>query len=170
MWGTGSKYKGNYVHDVKQGYGEMYWADGSIYRGYWNKGVQSGVGLMIFKDGLRKAGFFINNIYEKPLLTVAEFQEFETLKKEMIIPEAFRQEIKEYIGLLAPTDDHTKYIGQEFNSPEVEDLMATNQFKNMQEIANAPFGPNAQITKEEYAKQVEELELAEAKLQNEKEP
>eukprot|EP00356_Strombidium_inclinatum_P013902 CAMPEP_0170499990 /NCGR_PEP_ID=MMETSP0208-20121228/33341_1 /TAXON_ID=197538 /ORGANISM="Strombidium inclinatum, Strain S3" /LENGTH=196 /DNA_ID=CAMNT_0010777803 /DNA_START=521 /DNA_END=1110 /DNA_ORIENTATION=+ len=37
--GTGSKYKGNYVNDVKQGYGEMYWSDGSIYRGYWEDGV-----------------------------------------------------------------------------------------------------------------------------------
>jgi hypothetical protein len=30
--------------------------------------------------------------------------------------------------------------------------MATNQFKNMQEMANAPFGPNMGLSKEDYAK------------------
>ena len=56
------------------------------------------------------------------------------------------------MGLLAPTEDHSKFIGQEFNPAETEDLMATNQFENMQEMANAPFGPNMDISKEEYAK------------------
>lgn len=39
IWATGSKYKGEYINDVKKGYGEMYWADGSIYRGFWSEGV-----------------------------------------------------------------------------------------------------------------------------------
>jgi hypothetical protein len=77
----------------------MYWADGSIYRGFWVEGVQHGLGLMIFKDGMRKAGFFEDNIYTAPLLSLEEFQEFEgRLAKK--VPEAFRQEIKEYIGQL----------------------------------------------------------------------
>lgn len=33
----------------------------------------------------------------------------------------------------------------------------------MQEMANAPFGPNMNLSKEEYAKQVAELEEAERK-------
>ena len=41
--------------------------------------------------------------------------------------------------------------------------MATNQFENMQEMANAPFGPDMGLTKEEYAQQVEDLEKAEKK-------
>ena len=41
--------------------------------------------------------------------------------------------------------------------------MATNQFENMQEMANAPFGQDMGLTKEEYAKQVEDLEKAEKK-------
>jgi hypothetical protein len=77
VWSTGSRYKGSYQNDYKQGYGEMYWADGSIYRGFWENGVQSGLGLMIFKDGLRKAGFFEDNIYKKPLRSIEEFEEFE---------------------------------------------------------------------------------------------
>ena len=91
MWGSGSKYKGNYKNDLKEGYGEMYWADGSIYRGFWEKGVQSGLGLMIFKDGLRKVGFFKDNVYEKPLKSMTDYDEFErkTKHKKIKIPEAF---------------------------------------------------------------------------------
>lgn len=47
--------------------------------------------------------------------------------------------------------------------------MATNQFQNMQEMANAPFGPGG-LSKEEYAKQVAAIEEAERKLQEELEP
>lgn len=106
----------------------MYWADGSIYRGFWEKGVQSGLGLMIFKDGLRKAGFFEDNIYKMPLKSMQDYEDYE--KKMKKIPEAFRQEIKEYVGLQVDDEDD-KFIGQEFNAIENEDLMATNQLENM---------------------------------------
>lgn len=49
-------------------------------------------------------------------------------------------------------------------------MMATNQFKNMQEMANAPFGPNMNMTKEEYAQEVAALEEAERKHNEQKEP
>ena len=117
---------------------------------------------MIFKDGLRKAGFFSDNIYQKPLQKISEFETFEKSCKTKI-PEAFRQEIKEYVGLLAPDEDNSKFIGQELGEVDQEDLMATNQFQNMQEMANAPFGPGG-LSKEEYAKQVAALEEAERKL------
>jgi hypothetical protein len=126
----------------------MYWADGSIYRGFWENGVQSGLGLMIFMDGLRKAGFFEDNIYKKPLRSIEEFEQYENKKKK--VPEAFRQEIKEYVGLQQDDEDDI-FVGQAFNSIENEDLMATNQFENMQEMANAPFGPKMNLSKEEYA-------------------
>jgi len=67
----------------------MYWVDGSIYRGFWDRGLQCGVGLMIFKDGLRKAGFFQDNIYKKPLLTMREFEAYQNESNKKI-PEAFR--------------------------------------------------------------------------------
>lgn len=31
---------------------------------------------MIFKDGIRKAGFFENNLYKEPLLTIEKFDEW----------------------------------------------------------------------------------------------
>jgi len=33
---------------------------------------------MIFKDGLRKAGFFEDNIYKKPLLKMEDFEDYDT--------------------------------------------------------------------------------------------
>ena len=59
------------------------------------------------------------------------------------------------------------FIGKQFVSPEEEDLMLTNQFKHMQEMANAPFGPNTTITKEDYIKKLQELDEAEKKHYNE---
>lgn len=40
----------------------------------------------------------------------------------------------------------------------------------MQEMGLAPFGPEYGLTKDEYAKQVAEIEEAEKKHQNEQEP
>ena len=85
---------------------------------------------MIFKDGLRKAGFFEENIYKKPLTSMKEFEDW-VKQNNLKIPEAFRQEIKEYIGLLGPTDDNTKFLNTELKPPEKEDLMATNQLQNI---------------------------------------
>ena len=70
--------------------------------------------------------------------------------------------MKEYVGLQL-SDEDDKYIGQTFNPIDNEDLMATNQLPNMQEMANAPFGPDMNLTKDEYAKQLAELEEAERK-------
>ena len=80
---------------------------------------------MIFKDGLRKAGFFENNIYKKPLRSIKEFEDFEKGLKDSY-PEAFRQEIKEYIGLLPQIPEEDDHVGREFAEVEQEDLMATN--------------------------------------------
>ena len=168
-WGTGSKYKGDYINDLKEGYGEMYWADGSIYRGFWINGVQHGIGLMIFKDGMRKAGFFEDNIYKTPLFTIEEFQKYagESTKK---IPEAFRQEIKEYLGQLQPAvDDYDDFIGQELVQPEIEDLAAANALLLQQEMANSPWMQQG-MTKEEYAKGLQEIEEAAKKHDNDPEP
>jgi hypothetical protein len=41
-------YKGRYVEDERNGYGEMYFTDGTVYKGNWVKGIQSGKGVMIF--------------------------------------------------------------------------------------------------------------------------
>ena len=63
--------------------------------------------------------------------------------------------------MLPIEQDDEKYLGQEFNSVEQEDITPQNQFENMQEMANAPFGPNLEVSKEQYAQQLAELEEAE---------
>jgi hypothetical protein len=39
MWESGNIYKGNYVDDERDGYGEMFWTDGSFYQGEWKAGI-----------------------------------------------------------------------------------------------------------------------------------
>ena len=62
-WESGNVYKGNYVDDERDGYGEMFWTDGSIYQGEWKQGIQHGYGKMTFPDGTIKEGRFENNIF-----------------------------------------------------------------------------------------------------------
>jgi hypothetical protein len=64
------------------------------------------------------------------------------------VPESFKQEIKEYLGQEGDPDEDAKYIGREFGSIEKEDIMQENQFDNMQEMANAPFGKGQELTRE----------------------
>lgn len=45
-WATGNFYKGHYYKDKRHGFGEMYWNDGSIYKGEWFDGIQHGYGKM----------------------------------------------------------------------------------------------------------------------------
>lgn len=40
IWSNGCKYIGNFVEDVRSGYGEMYWSDGTVYKGEWRGGEQ----------------------------------------------------------------------------------------------------------------------------------
>ena len=67
--------------------------------------------------------------------------------------------MKEYVGQIVPQEDHSKFIGKELgNKQENEDMMATNQMENLKEMANAPFGPNQEMTREEYVKKLTLLE------------
>lgn len=61
-------------------------------------------------------------------------------------------------------------LGKEVNSPEIEDKEAANQFDNMQEIANAPFGAHMNLSKEEYAKKMAALEAQQSIHDEQREP
>lgn len=119
-WATGGYYKGNYEFDVKVGYGEMYWADGSIYRGSWERGIQNGLGIMIFSNGTRKAGIFRDNVLVELVMDQAKVNSMEQQRDEPF-PEAFRQELKEYIGLMNPKEDNRKYLDKKMQDAGVED-------------------------------------------------
>lgn len=42
IWPEGKKYIGNYINNVRNGYGEYYYADGKIYKGIWKDGLMNG--------------------------------------------------------------------------------------------------------------------------------
>ena len=129
-WASGGYYKGNYKFDIKQGYGEMYWGDGSIYRGQWDAGVQNGLGIMIFANGTRKAGFFKDNVLIELLVDMETVTNHEQTLEEPF-PESFRQELKEYIGLLNPAEDNSPFLDRKFQDAGVEDKIAPNTLLQM---------------------------------------
>ena len=42
----------------------MFWIEGSKYLGEWLKGIQNGFGKMIYSDGTFKEGYFENNVFK----------------------------------------------------------------------------------------------------------
>jgi len=110
-WQSGGWYKGFYAHDLKQGYGEMHWADGSIYRGTWDKGVQNGLGIITFANGTRKAGIFQDNKLLELLTDKKQIISSELLLK-MQFPKNFKQELKDYVSKLNPTENNQEYLNQ----------------------------------------------------------
>ncbi len=51
---------GEYIKDLRDGYGECYFSDGSAYKGQWKKGKQDGHGKIITRDGNEIEGEWIN--------------------------------------------------------------------------------------------------------------
>ena len=141
----------------------MYWADGSIYRGHWDRGIQNGLGIMIFANGTRKAGIFRENVLIELLMdneTVEKMQQ-----DGSIIPEAFKQELKEYIGLMNPKEDNRKYL-KKYQDANLEDTQQPNTLLQMQEIANAPWdqtGEGNGMTREDYISFIKDMEKEEEK-------
>ena len=68
---------------------------------------------MIFSNGTRKAGFFRDNVLVELLMDMETVQKVEE-SLENPFPESFRQELKEYIGLMNPKEDNTQYIDKKF--------------------------------------------------------
>ena len=54
-------------------------------------------------------------------------------------PEAFRQELKEYIGLMNPKEDNRQYLDRKYQDAGVEDKIQPNTLLEMQELPNAPW-------------------------------
>ena len=55
VWPDGRKYKGGYLNDKKNGYGEFFWPDGRYYKGEWRNGLYHGKG-MFFTNGAERFG------------------------------------------------------------------------------------------------------------------
>ena len=137
----------------------MYWADGSIYRGQWGQGgIQNGLGIMIFANGTRKAGFFNDNVLVELLTDHNTVNNVEG-QLDVPFPESFRQELKEYIGLMNPKEDNRQYLDKKFQDAGVEDKIAPNTLLEMQDIANAPWEAEGAMTRDDYIAFVKNQEL-----------
>ena len=80
---------------------------------------------MIFANGTRKAGFFRDNVLVELLVDIETVTQVEQ-SLEKPLPESFRQELKEYIGLLNPKEDNSPYLDRKFQDAGVEDKIAPN--------------------------------------------
>lgn len=80
---------------------------------------------MIFANGTRKAGFFRDNVLVELLVDIETVTQVEQSLEEPL-PESFRQELKEYIGLLNPKEDNSPYLDRKFQDAGVEDKIAPN--------------------------------------------
>ena len=47
----GSRYEGDWVNDVQEGYGEEYFTDGTTYQGSYQNGHKHGPGKFTWSDG-----------------------------------------------------------------------------------------------------------------------
>lgn len=68
----------------------MSWIDGSKYHGQWLDGVQEGFGVMLCDNGKIRAGFFEKNVYLKPLYSMHELE-------KVGVPDALKDDIVHYL-------------------------------------------------------------------------
>ena len=92
---------------------------------------------MIFSNGTRKAGIFKENVLIELLIELKTVDIYDQASGGF--PEAFKQELKEYIGLMNPKENNDQYIQKVLKEPNVEDKQQPNVLLEMQEIANAPW-------------------------------
>ena len=85
---------------------------------------------MIFSNGTRKAGIFKDNVLVELLMNQEMADEIEATIEEPF-PEAFRQELKEYIGLMNPKEDNRQYLDRKYQDAGVEDKIQPNTLLEM---------------------------------------
>ena len=108
-WEAGNKYEGFYKFDERDGWGEMHWIDGSSYKGQWKEGIQHGFGIMYFDKtnaNKKKVGFFENNVFVSALLRKEQLA-------SILIPEETMDEIERYLINARNSSLHSESV-QEF--------------------------------------------------------
>ena len=74
---------------------------------------------MIFSNGTRKAGIFRENVLVELLIDLVTVDQYDRASGGF--PEAFKQELKEYIGLMNPKENNDQYLEKVLKEPKVED-------------------------------------------------
>ena len=79
---------------------------------------------MIFSNGTRKAGIFKENVLVELLIVQTTVDTYDAQSGGF--PEAFKQELKEYIGLMNPKEDNQKYLEKVLKENKMEDKQQPN--------------------------------------------
>ncbi len=58
---TGDKYIGYFKQNKKSGFGEYRYKSGDIFRGLWDRGLKNGIGVIYYNDGSQFRGIFTDN-------------------------------------------------------------------------------------------------------------
>ena len=66
-WNTRIEFKGDFLNNMRHGYGKMIQRDGTVYEGQWENGLASGYGMLIQPDGFKNHGFFKDNVMIRKL-------------------------------------------------------------------------------------------------------
>ena len=60
-WNDGREYEGHFSGDLKHGFGTMKWTDGYAFSGQWENGYRHGQGTVIWPDGAEQEVEFAND-------------------------------------------------------------------------------------------------------------
>lgn len=67
IYPDGSKYEGDWKHDVKQGFGAYYYPNGDIYEGAWFKNKRHGLGTYFYAETKTKfMGTWVEGVIQGP--------------------------------------------------------------------------------------------------------
>lgn len=67
IYPDGSRYEGDWRHDLKQGFGAYYYPNGDIYEGAWFKGKRHGMGTYFFAEyQVKFMGTWMEGVIEGP--------------------------------------------------------------------------------------------------------
>lgn len=75
---------------------------------------------MIFSNGVRKAGIFRDNVLIELLVDKLRIEEIEA-QTGVQFPQSFKQELKEYIGLMNPTENNQQFLDRKYQDAKPED-------------------------------------------------
>ena len=65
IWNTGGKYSGYFQNNLRHGQGKMVWSNGTVYQGGWANGNQDGLGQQSHEKFGNQIGIFKDNTFIK---------------------------------------------------------------------------------------------------------
>ena len=98
--------------------------------------MQNGLGIITFANGTRKAGIFQDNKLLELLTDKKQIISSELLLK-MQFPKNFKQELKDYVSKLNPTENNQEYLNKNYHQATRESKAAPSGLRSMMTNSNA---------------------------------